>query len=144
MITDNKLIEVDYYYEDVTKAKKYQKVKVSVTQEVAEFLDSDRRKEQSYRRQCRRRIDNSDFEEKLDLYHLPGKDSLLNLVIKREEIRQLQQAYNALTTDEQELVTRYYYLEQTMEDIGKRLGISKMAVSKRHKRIIEKMRSFMG
>lgn len=135
-------IDFDYIIEDVTKPYK-QTIKVSVSVEVAEFLEADKRREASYQRQCRRKIDNTDFDDVLDFYHLPSKDSLLNLVIKREETRELQQAYNALSADEQELVTRYYYLEMSMEEIGKRLGISKMAVSKRHKKIINKMRSSM-
>lgn len=143
VLPDNNLIEVDYYYDDVTKPKIYYKTKVTVTKEVAEFLESDRRREQSYRRQCRRKIDNSDFEEKLDLYHLPGKDSLLNLVIKREEMRNLRQAFNGLTSDEKELIQRYFFKEMTMEQIGKILGISKMAVSKRLKKVLNKMRSSM-
>ena len=48
-----------------------------------------------------------------------------------------------LSESERTLIELYYFENYSMEKIGKLFGISKTAVSKRHKNIIKKLRKLM-
>lgn len=49
-----------------------------------------------------------------------------------------------LSSDEQTLIELYYYKDWSMEKIGQYFGISRMAVSKRHNRVIKKLKELMA
>ena len=57
------------------------------------------------------------------------------------QLETLRKAVQKLDAQEQNLIALRYGQELTMEEIGRLCGISKMAVSKRLRRLHEKLRS---
>ena len=62
-------------------------------------------------------------------------DSTEDLVLRNLRLENLRKAVPALSDEEQQLISLRYDQELTMEAIGKILGVSKMAVSKRLKKL---------
>lgn len=60
-----------------------------------------------------------------------------------DERERLHQAIGQLEKRDSLIVRQYYFENKTMQEIGKELGISAMAVSKRLKKIPEKLKSLM-
>jgi len=54
----------------------------------------------------------------------------------------LQEAVAELDREEQKLIEDLYYKNLTTREIGKEIGVSHMAVVKRHKKIIDKLKKF--
>ncbi|MFC4386587.1 sigma-70 family RNA polymerase sigma factor [Gracilibacillus marinus] len=54
----------------------------------------------------------------------------------------LQEAVAELDREEQKLIENLYYKNLTTREIGKEIGVSHMAVVKRHKKIIDKLKKF--
>lgn len=118
--------------------------KVSVSLEIAEFLRKDdlyiqaqKKKEQRHWDMRRpEEINESEFvhreksveDRAIDNYFL-SKIAFLSETVLSEEIHSLK-----------EILVWYYCDRLSMEAIGSRLGISKAAVSKRHKKILKRMR----
>ena len=71
---------------------------------------------------------------------LTGRDTE-DSTIKRLQLEKLRNTIAALGNQEQELVSLRYGRELTMEEIGKTLGVSKMAVSKQLKKLHQKLRA---
>ena len=61
-------------------------------------------------------------------------------VLRNLRLENLQKAMNQLDQNDQCLLSLRYDDELTMEEIGKVYGISKMAVSKRLRKLHEKLR----
>lgn len=118
----------------------YQGQQVSVPKEVAEFLEVDRKRTQAQARQDKRHLSRSEFETVLSRHVSAGrpleKSVLWNLCLEN-----LWDAIVELSDPERELLSLRYDGELTMEEIGKVFGVSKMAVSKRLKKLHEKLRS---
>lgn len=64
-------------------------------------------------------------------------------VIHKMDLEKLRNILQTLSSDEQVLIELYYFQDWSMAKIGQYFGISKMAVSKRHKRVIKKLRELM-
>ena len=118
----------------------YNGERVSVPKEVAEFLEKDRKRAQAQARQDKRHLSRSEFETVLSSHVSAGRplerSGLWNLCLEN-----LRKAVAELSAQEQELISLRYDGELSMEEIGKVFGISKMAVSKRLKKLHEKLRS---
>ena len=54
----------------------------------------------------------------------------------------LQEAVAELNREEQKLINDLYYKNLTTREIGKEIGVSHMAVVKRHKKILDKLKKF--
>lgn len=65
-------------------------------------------------------------------------------VVHKMELEKLEIALQMLCSDEQTLIELYYYKDWSMEKIGQYFGISRMAVSKRHNRVIKKLKERMA
>lgn len=52
----------------------------------------------------------------------------------------LQEAMTALNEEEQELIQAIYYKNLTVREIGEEKGVSHMAIVKRHKKVLDKLR----
>lgn len=65
-------------------------------------------------------------------------------IVDSDERERLHQAVGQLEERDALIVRRYYFENKTMEEIGREIGISAMAVSKRLKKIPEKLKSLMG
>lgn len=59
-------------------------------------------------------------------------------------LEQLCEAIRNLTEEEQHLIHRYYYYEQSETELAKVYGISQQAVSKRLQKVLKKLRKSMG
>ena len=118
----------------------YNGEQVSVPKEVAEFLEEDRKRTQAQARQDKRHLSRSEFETVLSSHVSAGRP-LEQSVLWNLRLENLRKAVAELSAQEQELISLRYDGELSMEEIGKVFGISKMAVSKRLKKLHEKLRS---
>ena len=107
--------------------------------EVADFLEQDRKREQAQDKQDERHLSKSAFETVLsgsDCVRRPVEDAVLwNL-----RLENLRKAVNVLDRRSRELIGLRYGRGLTMEEIGKLYGVSRMAVSKRLKKLHEKLK----
>ena len=118
----------------------YNGEQVLVPKEVADFLEQDRKREQAQEKQDQRHLSKSEFETVLfcsDSVRRPVEDA----VLRNLRLENLRTAIGNLDDQGQNLISLRYGGELTMEEIGKVYGISKMAVSKRLKKLHEKLRS---
>lgn len=118
----------------------YEGEQVSAPKEVAEFLEQERRREQAQARQDRRHLSKSSFEPVLSCKASNCCDPMI-LAERNLQLENLRKAIAELNEDDQYLISLRYLDEHTMEEIGKVFGISKMAVSKRLKKLHEKLGS---
>ena len=123
---------------------KYGGSEISVSEEVADFLETDRKRQAAEGRSDRRHTSKSDSETVLSTAPITAfSDPTFDAVLKNLCFEKLQKITCCLTDDERLLLRRYFYEERTMEQIGEEFGISKMAVSKRLKKLLSRMRRLM-
>ena len=118
---------------------------VEKSDEVKAFLEADKRRQEAQDRSDRRHLSMGEFEQEVlasKRLSQPVDDTYLE-VVHRLELEELRSAIRKLTPEEQKLIYLYYYENWSMERIGKQFGISKMAVSKRHTKVIKKLRELM-
>lgn len=65
------------------------------------------------------------------------------LIINSDEKERLHKAITKLENKDSFIVKKYYFENKTMMEIGTEMGISAMAVSKRLKKIPDKLKKFM-
>ena len=70
-------------------------------------------------------------------------DPTFDAVIRNLTLKKLQDVIANLDSDDQLLIRLYFFQEYTMEQIGQKFGISKMAVSKRLKKLLNRTRESM-
>lgn len=112
----------------------YNGEQVSVPKEVADFLEQDRKREQAQKKQDTRHLSKSEFEtvlSGLDCVRRPVEDA----VLRNLRLENLRKAIEKLDAKDQEMISLRYSGELTMDEIGQIYGISKMAVSKRLKKL---------
>lgn len=117
----------------------YNGEQVSVPKEVADFLERDRKREQAQKKQDARHLSRSEFETVLsgsDCVRRPVEDA----VLRNLRLENLRKAVVNLENKDQEMISLRYSDALTMEEIGQIYDISKMAVSKRLKKLHEKLR----
>ena len=118
----------------------YHGEQVSVPKEVAEFLEQDRKRTQAEVRRDKRHLGRSEFETVLSS-HVPAGRPVERSVLQTLQLENLRDTVAELSDQEQQMLSLRYDGELTMEEIGKVFGVSKMAVSKRLKKLHEKLRS---
>ena len=115
----------------------YNGEQVSVPKEVADFLEQDRKREQAQEKQDARHLSKSEFEtvlSGLDCVRRPVEGAAL----RNLRLENLWGAIAKLDVQGQNLLSLRYSGELTMEEIGQIYGISRMAVSKRLKKLHKK------
>ena len=117
----------------------YEGEQVSAPKEVAEFLEREHRREQALARRDRRHLSKSSFEPVLSCQVGECNDPAI-LAERNLQLENLRRAVAELDEQEQRLISLRYLSELSMEEIGKVYGISKMAVSKRLKKLYKKLR----
>ena len=108
--------------------------------EVADFLEQDRKREQAQEKQDARHLSKSEFEtvpSGSDCVRRPVEGAAL----RNLRLENLRGAIAKLDVQGQNLLSLRYSGELTMEEIGQIYGISRMAVSKRLKKLHEKLGS---
>ena len=116
----------------------YNSEQISVPKEVADFLEQDQKREQAQKKQDSRHLSKSEFETVLsgsDCVRRPVEDA----VLRNLRLENLRGAIEQLDARDQKLISLRYSGELTMEEIGQVYDISKMAVSKRLKKLHEKL-----
>ena len=117
---------------------------ISVSKEVAGFLENERKRQAAEARSDRRHTSKSDSETvPTTAQQLAFSDPTWNAVLKNLCFRKLHSVIALLLPDERLLLQRYFFERYTLEQIGYELGISKMAVSKRLKKLLSQMRRLM-
>ena len=116
----------------------YNGEQVSVPKEVADFLEQVRKREQAQDKQDTRHLSKSEFEtvpSGSDCVRRPVEDA----VLRNLRLENLRGAIAELDVQGQNLLSLRYSGELTMEEIGQIYGISRMAVSKRLKKLHKKL-----
>ena len=117
----------------------YSGQQVSVPKEVADFLEQDRKREQAQDKQDQRHLSKSEFETVLsgsECVRRPVEDT----VLRNLQLECLRKAVDGLGTQGRDLVELRYGQGLTVEEIGTIYGVSKAAVSKRLKKLHEKLK----
>ena len=118
----------------------YSGQQVSVPKEVADFLEQDRKREQAQNKRDERHLSKSEFETVLSGLGCVRRP-VENAVLRNLRLENLRKAVDDLDAQSQDLIRLRYGSDLTMEEIGKIYSVSKMAVSKRLKKLHEKLRS---
>ena len=118
----------------------YSGQQVSVPKEVADFLEQDRKREQAQDKRDQRHLSKSEFETVSDSA-VPIRRPVEDACIKNLRLEKLRNAVKQLDDQEQKLIDLRYKCYMTEEQVGEVFGISRMAVSKRLKKLHEKLRS---
>lgn len=118
---------------------------VTVSDEVAEFLEQDRRRKAAQERSDRRHLNYVcvDIASIPDLFTNAHSDPTFEQAYRNLRLEALRKAYQTLSDDERKLICLYYYHEFSMEEIGRRSGVTKMAISKRLRKILDHLRGLM-
>ena len=93
------------------------------------------------RKETRRHTYMSVLEEKGR--YIPDDSDPLEDVLKAERIRELMAAIEKLQPQQKELLIRVYWNKELQKDIAAEEGVSEMAISRRMKRIIKKLKIFL-
>ena len=118
----------------------YNGEQVSVPKEVADLLEQDRKRQQAQAKQDTTHLTKSEFEtvpSGSDCVRRPVEDAAL----RNLQLENLRKAIAELDVQGQNLLSLRYSDALTMDEIGQIYGISKMAVSKRLKKLHEKLGS---
>ena len=118
----------------------YSGQQVSVPKEVADFLEQDRKRQQAQEKQDARHLSKSEFEtvlSGLECVKCPVEDA----VFRNLRLENLRGAIAELDVRGQNLLSLRYSDELTMDEIGQIYCISRMAVSKRLKKLHKKLGS---
>ena len=116
----------------------YNGAQVSVPKEVADFLEQDRKREQAQEKQGARHLSNSAFDAVLSGWD-GAKRPVEDAALRNLRLENLRRAIAGLNVQGQNLLSLRYGEELTMEEIGQIYGISKMAASKRLKKLYQKL-----
>lgn len=118
---------------------------ITVSDEVAEFLERDRLHNAAMRRQEQRHVNYVGFDIATvpDLFTDEPSDPTFEQAFRNLRKQDLRNAYQTLSDDDRKLLCLYYYHELSMEQIGRRYGVTKMAISKRLRKIHDRLRSLM-
>ena len=119
---------------------RYNGEQVSVPWEVADFLEAYRKREQAEAKRDQRHLSKREFETVSSRGTFPIRP-VEDTVLENLLLEKLRAAIEKLSEDEQQLIDLRYSEELTLEVIGKVFDLSKMAVSKRLKKLHEKLRS---
>lgn len=119
---------------------RYNGEQVSVPWEVADFLEAYRKREQAEAKRDQRHLSKREFETVSSRGTFPIRP-VEDTVLENLLLEKLRATIEKLNEDEQRLIDLRYSEELTLEEIGKVFALSKMAVSKRLKKLHEKLRS---
>ena len=118
---------------------------ITVTDEVAEFLEQDRLHNAALLKQEKRHVDYVGFDiaSVPDLFTDEPSDPTFERAFRNIRKQALRNAWVTLSDDDRKLLSLYYYHELSMEEIGKKYGVTKMAISKRLRKLHDRLRSLI-
>ena len=80
----------------------------------------------------------------LEIKLLDDLDPTRNEALKMERYEALYKAINTLSGDEKDLLIALYYLDLTQTDYAIKNGLSQQSISKKHDKIIKKLRNLIN
>ncbi len=116
----------------------YQGQQVSVPKEVAEFLERDHRRMQAQYKRDERHLSRRSFETVLSSYGDAARVTE-DIALENLQLETLRKAMAELSERERKLISLRYGRELSMEEIGNRQGVSRMAISKRLRTLHRKL-----
>ena len=116
----------------------YQGQQVSVPKEVADFLEWDRRRMRAQYKRDQRHLSRRNFETVLSSYG-DAERVAEDTALKNLQLETLRETVAGLDEREQNLIFLRYGEELSMEEISRRLGVSRMAISKRLRTLNRKL-----
>ena len=123
---------------------KYDESTVSVSKEVAEFLEADRKRQAAEGRSDRRHLSSIDSETVLPTAQITAfSHPTFESAFKNLCFEKLQKIIADLEPHERFLIWCYFFEERTMQQIADKLGVSKMAISKQLKKLLSRIRELM-
>ena len=122
----------------------YEGRKIEVSAEVAEFLESDRKRKSAEGRSDRRHLIYNDINSLAVNGHLiEFSNPTLNTVLRKLRNKKLYQVLSLLDKEDLTIILLYYFCDCTQEEIADRFSCSKMAISKRIRKLLKVMRELM-
>lgn len=112
---------------------------VLVPKEVAEFLEQDRKRKQAQDKQDARHLSKAKLET-VPLHQNAVRRPAEEDALRNLQLENLRDAVSKLDSQDQTLISLRYQDGLTMDEIGKVFNISKMAVSKRLKKLHKNLR----
>ncbi|MDE8082524.1 sigma-70 family RNA polymerase sigma factor [Erysipelothrix rhusiopathiae] len=79
----------------------------------------------------------------LEIQLIEDLDPTRNEVLKMERYEELYQSINSLTDDEKDLIIALYFKELTQTEYAQAIGVTKQSISKKHEKIINKLRNLI-
>ena len=123
---------------------KYGEGTVSVSKEVADFLEADRKRQAAEGRSDRRHTSKSDCETVLQTAQITAvSDPTFETAFKNLCFEKLQKIIANLELEDFFLIRCYFFEERTMQQIADKLGVSKTAISKQLKKLLSRIRELM-
>ena len=116
---------------------------IEVSDEVAAFLEADRKKEDAQGRSDRRHL-----SKRAETVSSGGRvsefwDPTFDAVARKLRNEALYAAIDKLSNRDREVIELYFWERLTMQEIADCLGVSRMAISKRLKKIYRQLRESM-
>ena len=116
----------------------YQGQQVSVSKEAADFLERDRRHMRAQYKRDQRHLSRRDFETVLSSYGDVERVTE-DTALKNLQLETLREVVAGLGERDRRLISLRYDEELSMEAIGRQLGVSRMAISKRLRTLNRKL-----
>ena len=116
----------------------YQGQQVSVPKEVADFLERDRRRMRAQYKRDQRNLRRRDIETLLSSYG-DFERVTEDTALKNLQLETLREVVAGLGERDRRLISLRYDEELSMEAIGRQLGVSRMAISKRLRTLNRKL-----
>lgn len=118
----------------------YENQTIEVSDRLFEYIEQDKKHQAAEKRSDRRHLSKSSFETVKIKQECSSKE-FENLVFHNISLKKMLSALKELPADEQKLIEMYYWDKQSMQKIGEAFAVTKMTVSKRHKKILDKLRA---
>ena len=123
---------------------KYGECEISVSKEVADFLEADRKRQAAEGRSDRRHTSKRDSETVLQTAQITAvSDPTFETAFKNLCFEKLQKIIANLEFEDFFLIRCYFFEERTMQQIADKLGLSKTAISKQLKKLLSRIRELM-
>ncbi len=114
---------------------------VEVKPDVAAFFEEERKRKQNQERSDERHlvfVGAAESEEGWD-----GSDPVFEEVCRRLQHQKLMKVLDSLPDEDLELIAQYFFQELSMQEIADLKDVSKTAISKRLKNLLQRMRGLM-
>lgn len=124
----------------MSKLITYENQTIEISDRLFEFMEQDKKHQAAEERSDRRHLSKSSFETVKIKQECSSKE-FENLVFHNISLKKMLSALKELPADEQKLIEMYYWDKQSMQKIGEAFAVTKMTVSKIHKKILDKLRA---